>query len=72
MKPKGLSRSAAGRMAIIKELLAPPIFDDNDNIIGYGEPLITQEQARELLEMGYIDMVCENPGHHMVVKMDVE
>lgn len=43
----------AARLAIIQELLQPPIYgydvDGREYIIGYGEPLITKEKAMELL-----------------------
>lgn len=43
----------AGRMEMIENMLAPPIYGKDANgeevVIGYGEPIITKEQALELM-----------------------
>lgn len=48
-----LPNGPAARLALIQEMLAPPIYgydvDGNEYVIGYGEPLITKDQAFELL-----------------------
>jgi len=42
-------KSIASRLEIIQRLLYPEIYDENEEVIGYGEPLITPEQALALL-----------------------
>ncbi len=40
----------AARLEIVMELLNPPIYDEDGNIVGYQKVgLITKEQALELL-----------------------
>jgi len=34
----------------VQELLHPPIVDDNGDVIGYGDPLISEEEAYVLLD----------------------
>jgi hypothetical protein len=46
-----MPRSAAAKLAMIEEMLRPPIFDERDNLIGYGKPLITEEEAKRLLDL---------------------
>lgn len=41
--------SAAGKVQMVEDLLNPKIYDEYDNVIGFGEPMISVEQARELL-----------------------
>lgn len=49
MKP--LPLTAAGRLHMIMELLNPPIYDDEGNLVGYEEEgLITKEEALKLLD----------------------
>ncbi len=43
--------TSAGRLEIIIDLFNPEIVDEEGNVIGYGEPLITESEARDLLEM---------------------
>lgn len=42
--------SAAAKVHMIHQLLNPPIYDGEGNIVGYEKPLITQEQAMALFE----------------------
>lgn len=49
-KGKALPRTPAGRMQVLQELLDPNDYDDDGNIIGQHEPLISAEQARKLLQ----------------------
>lgn len=45
-------RSAAGRMQVIQDLLDTNIYaEDGVTVIGQKEPVITKEQALELLNM---------------------
>lgn len=44
-----MSNSAAERLQLITELLDDNVYDDFGNVIGKKEPLITKEQALELL-----------------------
>lgn len=43
--------SPAGRLEVINLLLKPEITDDEGNVVGYAEPMITQEEAFELLRI---------------------
>lgn len=45
----GLTASIAGRVAMIMDLLDTRVFDEEGNVIGTREPLITREQGIELL-----------------------
>lgn len=46
---KPLSSDIAGRMQMIHGLIDTNVYDDDGNIIGQKEPMITSEKARELL-----------------------
>lgn len=41
--------SPAGKLQIIQDLLDETVYDDNGNVIGKKEPVITKEQAMKLL-----------------------
>jgi hypothetical protein len=46
----GLFSTPAGRLAFISELASEhPMFDDDGNVVGYSEPLISLEAAAALL-----------------------
>lgn len=47
-----VSTTPAGRLAIADELMRPRIHDDDGNVIGYGEPLISAEDLLKLLSVG--------------------
>lgn len=40
----------AAKLELVHELLAPKLYDDCGNFIGYGKALITVEEALELLD----------------------
>lgn len=44
-----LANTPAGRLDEVMFWLAPPEYDDDGNYLGVGEPLISAEEARELL-----------------------
>jgi hypothetical protein len=44
-----IPKSIAGRLQLIQELLDENEYDDDGNIVGKKEPLITPEEARKLL-----------------------
>lgn len=46
-----ISSTPAGRLEIIHSLLHPEIVDDHGNFIAYAEPLITMEEALEILKL---------------------
>jgi hypothetical protein len=48
--PEPFPSTPAGRLAFVQELLHPPIVDDNGDVIGYGDPLISEEEAYVLLD----------------------
>jgi len=50
MKQTDIKIKTAQKVELITQLLNPPIFDENDEIIGYREPLISKEEALELLK----------------------
>lgn len=53
---KPLSRTAAGKLALIQEMLDPNVYaEDGKTVIGQKEPLITKEQALEMLNGPNID-----------------
>lgn len=48
---KPLPLTPAGRLQLIQELLDPNDYDEEGNIIGQHEPLITIEDALKLLDL---------------------
>ena len=45
-----LPKTTEGRLSMIHELLDANVYDENGNVIGQKEPLITEEQAKRILE----------------------
>lgn len=45
-----LKLTIAGKFEIVEKLLNPPIHDEEGNVIGYSEPIISKEEALELLK----------------------
>lgn len=45
-----LRRSPAERLALLQSLMDPNVYDDDGNVIGLQEPLLTAEEGRKLLE----------------------
>lgn len=54
-QPRYYGTTMGARLAQLHQLTHPPVMDDEGNVIGHGEPLITPEQARELLDMSTED-----------------
>lgn len=49
---KALTLTSAAKLQMIMDLLNPPIYDDEGNLVGYEEEgLITREEALELLDL---------------------
>lgn len=49
---KALTLTSAAKLQMIMDLLNPPIYDDEGNLVGYEEEgLITRKEALELLDL---------------------
>ena len=48
-----MNKTIAGQLQLVQELLDDNEYDDEGNIIGKKEPMITVEEAKKLL--GFVD-----------------